>query len=430
MFGAVCLLNINYAILRSARNALAVADLGGSAASIPLYELIGTMPGAVLMTYLLTKLLGRLSIYKVFILTLTTFTGFFLFFSFILYPALPSLLWIPHLPQLCSMTFFVMAELWKIALFSVLFWGLVNHYIHVDDAKSTYAPLMLASSVGVILAGPIVSACTSDLLSGRSWATSLNLMMTLLALISLATAWCFTLLWRHFADKKEPRLHEEPKESMTLRDGLRICLRSPLLSLLGWVTIANYLAYALGEVVFLDVLKQTHPDPRDYCDYMGKLSLWSGLLTAFSALVITPYLLRRYHWAVASLITPICLFVTEIAFFSSLAFNSSLVVLSGTALFCIVRASKYTLLDTSKELSFLTLPPLEKMQGKLIIDGICSRLGRSSASVLTLGLARLFGGVLASAGIAGSLALLISGSCVAASLRLGRLINPPLADPR
>ena len=59
MFGIVSLLNINYAILRSARNALAVADLGGGARSIPWFELCGTMPGAILMTLGLTWLLNR-----------------------------------------------------------------------------------------------------------------------------------------------------------------------------------------------------------------------------------------------------------------------------------------------------------------------------------------------------------------------------------
>ena len=66
MFGIVCLLNVNYVILRSARNALAVADLGGGASSIPWFELCGTMPGAVLMTLGLTWLLNRYHIQKVF----------------------------------------------------------------------------------------------------------------------------------------------------------------------------------------------------------------------------------------------------------------------------------------------------------------------------------------------------------------------------
>ena len=43
MFSIVCLLNVNYCILRSARNALVVADLGQGASSIPVFELCGTI---------------------------------------------------------------------------------------------------------------------------------------------------------------------------------------------------------------------------------------------------------------------------------------------------------------------------------------------------------------------------------------------------
>ena len=107
---------------------------------------------------------------------------------------------------------------------------------------------------------------------------------------------------------------------------------------------------------------------------MGKLSVWNGLLTAFSAVVITPYLLRRARWVRGSfLITPVCLLVTEGVFFfwvwnPSLASQIEMQVLFGAIFYCLVRAAKYTLFDTSKEISFLLLPPLEKMHGKLIVD--------------------------------------------------------------
>jgi AAA family ATP:ADP antiporter len=441
MFGIVCLLNVNYNILRSARSALVVADLGHGAASIPFFELCGTMPGAVLMVYLLTRLLNRFSIHKVFIITLATFSGFFLFFAVALYPSLPTweakLLqstWLPGngffaivLPQLCSMLFFVMAELWKIALLTVLFWGLVNQYIPMHDAKKFYAPLMLGGSVGTILAGPLVKFCTSDLISNHSWAQSLSLMMLSLSLLGALTAWFYSKLWKEFAGPKQDTA-EKPKETLSVWESLQVCLKSRYLTLLAWITIADYVAYSLGEVIFLDVLKKKFPDPRVYCDYMGQLSFWSGLLTAISALVITPYLLRKCRWVVASLVTPVCILVTEGAFFlalwtPSISSQLELLVIFGTLFFCLVRAAKYTLFDTSKEISFLLLPPLEKMQGKLIIDGMCSRIGRGGASMLSITLIQLCGGVLASASIVGVLVLGIAVSCVMSTFKLGTLVD-------
>ncbi len=443
MFSVVCLLNVNYCLLRSARNALAVVDLGNGAGSIPLFELCGTMPGAVLMVFLLTRLLNRFSIHKVFLITLAVFSSFFLFFAVGIYPSLhlwketlagwawlPGHAWISVLlPQGFSMLFFVMAELWKIALLTVLFWGLVNQYIPLADAKKFYAPLMLGGSVGTMLSGPLITLCTSDAMSAGSWSRSLTLMMLALAALGLITAWLYTKLWARLAGPAQPNQEGEKKEeALSLWDSVRLCLKSRYLLLLAWITIADYVAYTLGEVIFLDVLKQKYPDPRQYCDYNGQLAFWSGLLTAFSALVITPLLLKKCRWVVASLVTPLCLLITESAFFFTLWTPSKdmhleLLVLLGTIFFCVVRAAKYTLFDTSKEISFLLLPSLEKMQGKLVIDGMCSRMGRGGASLMSLLIIQLCGGVLASAFVAGWIALAIGASCVFSTLKLGLLVD-------
>ncbi len=448
MFGIVCLLNICYTILRSARNALAVADLGGGAGSIPWFELCGAMPGAGLMTLLLTYLLNRHSIRKVFFIVLAFFVSFFLLFSLCIYPLLPSCKTLFHnpsvaafVPVFASMLFFVMAELWKIALLTVLFWGLVNQYIPLSNAKRFYAPLMLGGSVGTILAGPLISLCTSDVLSHRSWTESLALLMWVLAILSIGAAWLFHLLWNYFSEETKAApassVEEKPVETkaepLSVWSSILICCRSRYLLLLAWITIADYVAYALGEIIFLDILKQRFPDPREYCDFMGKLSLWNGILTAFSALVITPYLLRRCRWVVASLVTPICLLVTEGAFFfailnPSLSLELEVLVFLGTLFFCFVRAAKYTLFDTSKEISFILLPPLEKMQGKLVVDGMCARIGRGGGSFLTLALVQIFGSVLATAPLAAGISLLIAFSCVLATFHLGALVEKKTAE--
>jgi len=450
MFGIVSLLNVNYNILRSARNALVVVDLGHGAGMIPFFELVGTLPASILMAYLLTRLLNRFSMYKVFLIGLSFFISFFLLFATVIYPLLPALssklaAWnsLPYhlqlssaLPQLFSMIFFVMAELWKIALLTVLFWGLINQHLPLKDAKKYYAPLMLGGSLGTIVSGPLISLCTSNWISHQSWMQSLISMMLMLAAIGILTGYFYSKLWKSLAiTNQQVEVTNEVQESFSLWESIQVCLRSRYLLLLAWLTISDYIAYSLGEVVFLEVLKERFPDPREYCDFMGKLSLWQGILTAFSALFISPYLFFKSRWLIACLITPACLLLTECAFFfvlgnSHIKSHLELSIILGSLFFCLVRAAKYTLFDTSKEISFVPLSSIEKMQGKLVIDGMCSRLGRGGASLISLLLIQCRGGVLAGASLFGWLGITIALSCVISTCRLGKLFNKASAvDP-
>jgi AAA family ATP:ADP antiporter len=440
MFLIVSLLNVNYSILKSARTTLAVADVGGGAHSIPWYELFGTMPAAFLMTLVLTKMINRFSIAKVFILTLVFFVGLFTFLCFVIYPNLE---WISShfftaqkglIPSFFSFVFFVFAELWKISLLAVLFWGFINQFIPLDEAKSSYAPLMLAGSVGTMLAGPLISVCTADWLAGTSWVFSLQAMMLVVLILSVLIIGLFFQLKNIFHNKITDYSPIKNK-NISVFESFSICFQSKYLFLIAWLTIADYIAYALGEVVFLELVYQKYPDQISYCDFMGKLSFWTGALTALSSLLITPLLLKKFRWVVSSLVTPICLLATEGVFFfvswnKDLSQNLVLSIAVGSIFYCVVRAVKFTLFDTSKEISFLLLPPLEKIQGKLVIDGICSRIGRGSGSLVSLVLIQASGGILASIPIAGSIAVMIASSCVLATTKLGLLVEDKMKARR
>lgn len=459
MFAIVCLLNVNFTILRSLRSTLVVADLGGSASYIPYFELFGTFPAAILMTAGLIRLLNQFSLQRVFFITISAFLGFFLLFAFGLYPFIPawqaafsSYTWLPgsaliaaNLGPACALLFYIMAELWKIGLLTILFWGLVNQCLSLDKAKTFYAPLMLAGSFGAILAGPLMSGCLSEsarswfVFSQITWTHALTLMMLLMVVLGVITAFLYRLLFKDLMSREReplPKKAEQPRGNLTLRASIDTCQRSPYLLLLAWIVIVDYIAYSLGEVIFLDVLKERFPLPTDYCQWMGTMGFWSGLLTAFCALVITPWVLRRCSWTVAALVTPICLLLTEGAFFlvlrsplgqQWLGWNHTqwleVLVGIGSLQYCLCRAAKYTFFDASKELAFIPLSTAEKMEGKFVIDGVCARFGRSSASALSIILIEVFGGVMSSAGLTGILAMALTLSWIFSVGKLGKRIQ-------
>jgi AAA family ATP:ADP antiporter len=446
MFLIISLVNINFSILRSARSALVVADAGGSAAFIPYFELFGTFPASILLTWGLSRLMRIFSFRFIFSMTTLFFLAFFVIFAFWIYPfreeiqlLIESKLGLflslsrfkvvfTHWPD---MVFYIMAELWKVALLSVLFWGFINQNLSLDEAKRFYPPLMLGSSLGTILAGPITVFCTSHFswkllaLSSQRWQHSLYLLTAFLMLCGLLTLAIFGSLSKRLHSKapfpaKVISTEKEPfsRRLLSLSSSLKYLLQSRYLCSLLLIVLAEYIAYALGELIFLETLKEMYPTPSDYCQYMGSLTLWTGVLTAFSALILTPYFVQNYRWSHSALIAPALMILMTLAFFSVVCLGKigvfpgssaiTAAVFLGSLHFCIGRSVKNTLFDATKELAFIPLDQEAQVKGKLIIDGIGSRLGRGTSSLLSIFLFLIMGGPGESALFAGILAFVIA----------------------
>ncbi len=439
MFGIIFLLNINYTILKSVRKTLAIADLGGSAVSIPFFELFGVLPAALLMTWFLSKILKNFSMKKVFFIMLFIFISFFILFAGVAYPQLIALqksLATPHLMQFASMIFYIMGELWKPALIQILFLGLINFNLSVEQAKGVYPSLMLGASLGAILAGPLTIFCNSKVLwkiyplAESHWNHSLILMMCLVFGIGLLTAIFYSKLCRQF---KSTEYSYAKENKFSLKEAFDFFLQTKSLRLMGWIVFADYIAYSLAEVLFLQILKQKYPLPTDYCTFMGYLTFWHSLLTILIALVIAPILLKKIRWVSCAIILPVGLFISEGVFFFFLcaeSFSSSLfslshdswlkvVVFLGGSLFCVCRAVKYTIFDPCKELAFVSMPTASKMKGKIIIDGLCSKFGKGISSGASIGFVSIAGSVAGSYTMTAVFALGICMSLIVSTSRLG-----------
>ena len=290
MLFIVSLININFSILRSMRNALVVADTGGSAAFIPYFELFGTFPASILLTWVISRLMRFFSLRFVFSSTMLFFLTFFIVFAFWIYPHRQEIQAVleSQLGQLIGLTqfkvifthwpdlvFYIMSELWKVALLSVIFWGFLNQHLSLEQAKRFYPPLLLGSSIGTILAGPITIFCTSIFswellhLSTQRWQHSLYLLTFFLILCGLTTLLSFSALFKKLhpgssflSIKREEEIdpltqQAEPfsKRLLSLSSSLRYLLQSKYLRALLLIVVAEYVCYALGELIFLEVLK-------------------------------------------------------------------------------------------------------------------------------------------------------------------------------
>lgn len=392
LFLLVTLINLVFTSTRCLRSALAVADQGGSALSLPFYELLGTMPLACLVAWGLSRLLRRHTFSKVFGIATLAFVTFFLAFAFAIYPSWRlALFGLPGpLKQLPILAFFAVAELWKVVLLTVLLFGLLNSSVQLRSAQFYYAPLMLGTSFGALLVGPMDSLAHWLLAPWLapflldSWHCSIGEQLLFCSGLALVSWALFAGLARSLSG--DLVIESTPSEAPPfLGQALAHTWSHPLLRSIGAIVISDYVVYSLFEVVFLDLAKQTYPSPDDYRQLMGLLSQGGGVLTALFALVIGPWLLTRSSWQIAALVTPLGVFLLAFSFFAAItAHEQQLALYIGCLLYAFGRAAKYGLLDPAKELAFIPLDRHSQQAGKMAIDGIASRFGRASASFFLL----------------------------------------------
>lgn len=414
------------------RNALVVADKGGSASFIPYFEFFGTFPSAILLTWGLSKLMRMYSFRKIFIITMSFFLIFFVFFPFVIHPHQEAVQiffekTIGHYSffvHWSDLLFYVMAELWKVALLSILFWGFINQHLSYVNAKRFYPPLMLGSSIGAILAGPITIFCTSEnywkifSFSTERWLHSLISLTAILFIFGVLTLIAFNALYNLLSTTEIYSIDKEKipfkRRLLSLSSSLHYILRSRYLLAILFIVIAEYVSYTLGELIFLETLKQKFPSPTDYCKYLGNLTMWTGLLTAFSAVFLTPYILQKYQWSYSAMLTPVLMVIMTCSFFTAIHFGKtgvfgtsslSFVIFLGSLHFCIGRSAKYTIFDTTKELAFVPLSEEGQVKGKLVVDGIGSRFGRGTSSLISMTLFNFVGGPSESILFAGIIAI-------------------------
>src|SRR3990167_3324625 len=87
MFLMFFLISFNYNALRACKDSLVVTAPHSGAEAIPFIKIWAILPGALLLTYLFTRLSNRFSREKVFYIMMSVFLGFFMLFTFVLFPA-------------------------------------------------------------------------------------------------------------------------------------------------------------------------------------------------------------------------------------------------------------------------------------------------------------------------------------------------------
>jgi len=436
MLGMFFLIAFNYNLLRTFKDSMVVTAPNSGAEAIPFIKVWAILPGALLLTYLFTRLANRFSREKVFYIMMFLFLAFFFVFTFILYPirellhpngladqlqaALPSGFkgLIAIFRNWTFTLFYVMCELWGTAIMSVLFWGFMNEVTKVGEAKRYYGLLMIAANFSSIVSGQM-GVWLSNLTfiptlpyGTTKWEQSILFLNCAIIGCGVLTVGLFRYLNSHFAKERSSEYQEPEKINMSMRKNFAYLAKSKYLVCIAAIVLTYNVAINLVEVVWKNQIKAIYPDPSDFQTYMGNVTTWIGIVATFAAIFITGNVIRRFSWTANALISPVIMLITGLGFFGFVIFQNggleSLSALAGFssplvfALFLgstqnvFTRACKYTFFDATKEIAFIPLSPESKLKGKAAIDGVGSRLGKSGGSVIHQGLLLLFATVSAS----------------------------------
>lgn len=445
------LICLSYSILRNVKDAVVVTAKSSGAEVIPFIKVWVLLPMAILATCIFTKLTNRFSQEKVFYIIISFFLLFFMAFVYLFFPyhewfhshnltdqlahVLP-----PGFKGLIAMfrnwsftIFYVMCELWGSMILSVLFWGFANEITAITEARRFYSMLGLVASFSSVSAG-----CFANYLTTNNWEETFRILMNLIILSGLAIMCTMWWMNRHvLRGKKYEEFHHTvkfPKKKISMRESFYYLSNSKYLICIAIMVICYNLVINLVEIIWKDQLRQLCPSPVDYNRYMNNVTSCVGIIATVTSLCISQFV-ARFGWTKTALITPVLMMITGIGFFAFLLFRQDLsdvvmtlvgttplaiAVFFGAAQVCISKACKYSLFDSTKEMTFIPLGHECKLKGKAAIDGVGSRLGKSGGSVVHQSLLLFFGSFAMSAPYVAAILMLVIGGWIFAVRSLGK----------
>jgi ATP:ADP antiporter, AAA family len=450
-------------MLRNLKDAFIVTQKASGAEVIPFIKVWVMLPMAFLMTYIFTRLKNRLSTENVFYAMISIFLGYFLIFTFVLFPRQDALelnnlaeSLKDILPAGCKgliamcrywifTSFYVMAELWSNIILSVLFWGFANEITKVTEAKRMYGILGFSANISGIASSQIALYFLNKHSASTQWSNH-NLIPLILIVISLGFAIMILIKLMHvFVLFKDPHFIQSTRSSiktkrkMSLRQSFKSLFKSKYIFSIAFIVVSYNMIINLLEVIWKDQVKALYPSASEFAAYMNHVTTWTGIIALLVAILVTGSSLQKLGWTKTALLTPMILLITSIGFFGFIAFEKyeslgiittllsvkplAIIVFFGTAQNCLSRAAKYTVFDATKELSFIPLDKEERFHAKAAIDGVGSRVGKSTGSVIHQGLLIGFGTLIASASYVGFIVFIILSIWCYLTLSLGKQFN-------
>lgn len=416
-----CILGIQN-LIRAMKDSVINTMIGTE--TISFLKFWGVLPAAFLVTIIYVKLVSVMKGENIFYLIMSVFIGFFLLFAFYLFPNhqaihlnvetaqnlvanYPNFKWFILLLSNWSFSlFYVIAELWPNAIFALLFWQFVNKITTVDESKRFYPLFGLLGQTGLYLSGrflinlPSMNTYFTELfaLTAHRSVVSIQLVVTVVAILGVIGLVSFWVLNHRILDiaTTENLQFRVKKNQMSLKESWKMVSESRYIRLVAILLICYGFAINLVEGPWKAEAAKIYRTPTEFAAFVGNYLSYTGILTIIFVL-LGSNIVRKLGWMAAAIITPIMVLVTGLTFFFITNFDPiamlmmvsfsftdpiMLAIVVGAVQNVLSKSSKYTLFDSTKEMSYVPLDEQLKTRGKAAADMIGVKLGKSSSALL------------------------------------------------
>lgn len=416
-----CILSIQN-LTRALKDGIVIPLIGTE--TISFLKFWGVMPGAFLITIIYVKLINSIKGEYIFYIITSIFLSFFALFAFCIFPnheflhlevnyvnalvsAFPHFKWFILLLSNWSFSvFYIMAELWPNAVFALLFWQFVNMVTTVEESKRFYPLFGLLGQTGLYLSGEFLKKinninhyfATKFNLQATTQDLSIQIILSVVLILGIICIFAFWLLNHKILDIKnlEKIQFKIKKHHMNFFESFKMVFSSKHIMLIAVLLICYGFAINLVEGPWKSCASKLYTNPTDYSAFVGSYLSYTGIFTILFV-VLGSNIVRRLGWFSAAIITPLMVFITGILFFAISNFSalgvlmigvfaitdpSFIAVTIGMIQNILSKSTKYTLFDSTKEMSYVPLNDELKTKGKAAVDMIGIKLGKSSAALL------------------------------------------------
>ncbi len=414
-----CIL-LNFGALRSIKDSLVVPAIGAEAISF--LKLWFVLPSSVIFTIAYVKLSNLLNIEHIFYLILTVFLIFFVTFAYIIYPnqsfyhpepdlikalALqnPNFQWFIKIAGRWSdALMYIFSELWSAVIINLMFWQFANHIFDSSKAKRFYPILGMIGNMGLIMAGNILIFFSQPQLGGGNLLATeaqknlqcqemLQSIVIIILFSGLLAMGLFRFINSHVL--KTSALQNKgdldtaaSKTKLTIKESFQLIIKSKYIGHILLLILCYGLIINILEGPWKAKVKDLYPSTIDYVNFMGRFNIWMGVFSVIF-MIIGSNILRKVSWLVSALLTPVMIAITGMIFFICVIFadyisliNNNLnplymAVMIGAIQNILSKSTKYSLFDSTKEMTYIPLPLELKTKGKATVEVVGAKLGKS-----------------------------------------------------